>query len=161
MPATNSQESPAKPTEQAKRSFPVRLRGVLVGLICWSAIALAWSLEPRFSGYGTHQQLGLPGCSFLARNHLPCPSCGMTTSTVAMVHGRVSQAWSAQPFGVVFFAFIAIMATVGTAEFVSGKDIMPKLKPSIWWLAIGIAGMLAGWGWNLAVGYYSGQLPIK
>lgn len=50
---------------------------------------LAFTLEPDTRGYGTHQQLGLPECSFLTLTGKPCPTCGMTTSFSALVAGNL------------------------------------------------------------------------
>src|ERR1017187_9355755 len=63
------------------------VRGMLVG-IALGLIALfsvAFSLNPyQADGSArrmeTHKQLGLPECTFKQVTHLPCPSCGMTTS---------------------------------------------------------------------------------
>lgn len=63
--------------------------GLLLGF------GLAACLEPDHRGYGTHQQLGLPPCSFRMLLNLPCPSCGGTTCFALFVRGRWWQALSA------------------------------------------------------------------
>ena len=62
-------------------------------LVVWSVIllagfALAARLEPDPRGFGTHQRLGLPPCTFQSMFNIPCPSCGMTTSFANVVRGR-------------------------------------------------------------------------
>src|SRR3954447_16098360 len=49
--------------------------GTVLGVACW--------LRPDPRGMGTHQQLGLPPCTFYLYTDVPCPSCGMTTSFTA------------------------------------------------------------------------------
>lgn len=74
------------------RGLPLSLRGrVLLG--AWSAFlvagfALAASLEPDPRGYGTHQRLGLPPCSFQILFDINCPSCGSTTCFSRFVRGQ-------------------------------------------------------------------------
>ena len=68
-------------------------RWMLVGW-CFALIggfALAMTLEPDPRGYGTHQRLGLPPCTFQAFAGIPCPGCGMTTSFAHFVRGNFSQ----------------------------------------------------------------------
>lgn len=62
-------------------------------------LGLAWGLEPDPKGYGTHQQLGLPPCTFRSLTGIPCPSCGMTTAFAWTARGRVDRAWRANPAG--------------------------------------------------------------
>ena len=138
----------------------MRLRGAAVALSCGAVIAVAASLTPRASGQGTHQELGLPACSMLAETGYPCPSCGLTTSVAATAHGRIAEALSAQPFGVVLFAAVAVMGAAGAAELASGRDVIAVLRPSVWWVVAGLGGMLLGWAWKLAWGCATGQYPL-
>lgn len=50
------------------------------------SFALAVDPDPR--GYGTHQQFGLPPCSFRLLFGIPCPSCGGTTCVAHFVRGN-------------------------------------------------------------------------
>jgi len=113
---------------------------------CLTVLATSWMLQPRLAGHGTHRQLGLPACSFLVKTGKPCPSCGLTTSMAAMAHGKLALAFRAQPFGMVLFVTVAAMAGVGLAELMCGLDVVGALRPGLWWLAVALAGMLAGWG---------------
>jgi hypothetical protein len=65
-------------------------RALLVG---WAAFliggfALALWLEPDPRGFGTHQRLGLPPCTFRLFLGVDCPSCGSTTSFSHYVRGE-------------------------------------------------------------------------
>lgn len=53
-----------------------------------SGFALAASLAPDPRGYGTHQGLGLPPCSFQVLFGVNCPSCGSTTCFSHFVRGQ-------------------------------------------------------------------------
>lgn len=148
----------AEPT--ARRAFPLRLRGLLVALPCWAAVALGAYLTPAASGHGTHEQLNVPGCSFLARRGWPCPGCGLTTSFSAMARGRVGLAWRSQPFGVASFLAVIALGIVGSTELIANRAVLDRLRPSLWWALVLVAGLLAGWGWKAAAGYLRGDYPL-
>jgi hypothetical protein len=101
-------------TRQRRLTLWVRggLVVVTVGLI--ALFVVAWWLEPYgFDGrpmvMGTHQQLGLPPCSFYRWTHLPCPSCGMTTSFAFLVRGDIGNSLRANAVGTVFALWILLM----------------------------------------------------
>ena len=58
--------------------------GVLLSLVFATAL---W-LDPNPRGFGTHQGLGLPPCTFRENFEVPCPSCGFTTSFSHFVRGQ-------------------------------------------------------------------------
>jgi hypothetical protein len=60
----------------------------LAGLGGLTLLMLAVWLTPSPSGFGTHQQLGLPPCTFLYWFDIPCPSCGGTTAFSHFVRGQ-------------------------------------------------------------------------
>lgn len=80
-------------------SIEDRRNGYVLGrkaqaLLClWSlflvgGFSVALWLEPDPRGFGTHQRLGLPPCTFQALFETPCPGCGMTTSFSNFTRGR-------------------------------------------------------------------------
>ncbi len=165
---------PAGAERSPRPGRAVRLRGAAVAVACWSVLGVAAVLRPHASGTGTHQELGLPSCSFLARTGLPCPTCGMTTSLSAMAHGQVLLAWQAQPFGVVLFLALAGFAVLATVESLGGRGVLAGLqgagskRPGItaWglagWLAwVVLLGIPAGWALKLIVGLADGSLPMR
>jgi hypothetical protein len=83
--------------------FPLQRRGrwllVAWGLLLLGGFGLARRLEPDPRGFGTHQRLGLPPCSFRVLFHISCPSCGMTTSFSHFSRGELASAWRANPAG--------------------------------------------------------------
>lgn len=68
-----------------------------LGLVTLLGIA-AW-LTPERKGMGTHQQLGLPPCSFVMWFGERCPACGMTTSWSCLMRGRIGSGLQANPGG--------------------------------------------------------------
>jgi len=148
-------------TRKALPASRPRLRGAIIAAACWAVLALSWSLTPRAAGFGTHEQLGLPPCSFLARTGYPCPSCGLTTSIAAMSRGRLLAAFNAQPFGVILFAAIAFFAVAATVQCLTGRDVVSALRPGTWWAFAALGGMLGGWGLKIAAGLATGELPIR
>lgn len=72
--------------------------GLFAGMICVTAGFLAAaSIQPDPRGFGSHQQFGLPPCSFYTLFGIPCPSCGGTTCAAYFVRGRWIAAVCANP----------------------------------------------------------------
>lgn len=69
-----------------------RLCLLLVSALLLSGFGLAAWIQPDPRGFGSHQQLHLPPCTFQSQFHLPCPACGMTTSFAHFVRGHWLQA---------------------------------------------------------------------
>ena len=91
--------------------WPVRclLLALAAGIV--GILLLARKLEPDPRGFGTHTQLGMRPCSFLATTGKPCPACGMTTSFAWFARGRIDRSWQANPAGCVFAVLcVPIMA---------------------------------------------------
>jgi hypothetical protein len=139
----------------------VRLRGLVVAAPCWVVLAVALALMPRLRGYGTHQQLGLPACSFQARTGYPCPTCGLTTSLSSAARGDLAAALRAHPFGPVLLAGIVAIAAAGTAELVFATAVLPSLRISRWWAVAALAGLLVAWGIKIAAMHARGELPLR
>ena len=80
------------------------------GIAALAAVTLgiARALTPSPAGIGTHQQLGLPPCTFLHWTGFPCPSCGLTTCFAYAAHGEFIAAFFTQPFGLLAFALTVL-----------------------------------------------------
>jgi hypothetical protein len=101
--------------------FPVSSGGRWL-LLAWSLFLLggfasARMLEPDPRGFGTHQRLGLPPCTFRMLFGIPCFSCGMTTSFSHFTRGHFAQAVETNAGG-------AVLALVCAAQI-----------PWCWWSA--------------------------
>lgn len=158
MHSGSSQEAvaPSRPRAGSGQMW-IRLRGLALAAPCIGIVALALTLSPRSAGYGTHEQLGIPGCSLLASSGYPCPTCGMTTSVSAGVRGQFALAWRAHPFGLVLLGAIVALAVVGVVELATGRGSVHRLRPGLWWLWAGLAGLFGGWLWLLVTGIFDGR----
>jgi hypothetical protein len=86
-----------------------RLAMVIFALALLAVLGIARWLKPDPRGYGTHTQLGLFPCAFLALTGTKCPSCGMTTAFAWSVRGRFDRAWEANPAGSLLAPLCALM----------------------------------------------------
>lgn len=98
-------------------------RILLAGLVLFlsAGFALALQLEPDSRGYGTHQRLGLPPCTFLFLFGIPCPSCGMTTSFAHFVRGEFVPSLQANWVGTILATTCALMIPWATISVVLGR----------------------------------------
>lgn len=101
--------SPAPPLSADRLPWHYRLILVAVALVSLGLLITAATLEPDSRGFGTHQQMGLPPCTFMQVFGMRCPSCGMTTSWTLMLHGNVIASVRANAGG----ALLAVLAVIG------------------------------------------------
>ena len=92
----------------------------LLGLL---AVAAMLSPDPR--GYGTHERMGLPPCTFQAMFQIRCPSCGMTTAWAHAVRGRLDRAVRANAGGAGLTLLAALVGPWCLASGIRGR----------WWVA--------------------------
>lgn len=102
-------QSMSRPQKEPRvRIVEVNSKARLGHLLILVVVCLFWgvgfSLKPDPRGHGTHQQLGLPPCTIYFLTGRPCPSCGLTTSVSATLHGDLALAWRANPFGIAIVA---------------------------------------------------------
>jgi hypothetical protein len=108
-----------------------------IGLMAALVLASQLRADPR--GLGTHEQLGLPSCTFLTLTGMRCPACGMTTAWVHLMHGRASDALRANAMGTLL-AVLAIPAAAGALAFaVRGRPL--SRRPSEWVVALTAVGL--------------------
>lgn len=136
------------PAEVARR----RVAAAFILVATAALLGVAWWLEPSKQGFGTHQALGLPACSWPGRFGVPCPSCGMTTAFALAAKGRLLASFAAQPMGCLLAlgAGAALVASAWTL--LTGRTVWPVLE-RFWsgrtaWL-LGLAALLA-WGYKIA-----------
>ncbi len=89
-------------------SATVRILAACGAAILGALLAVAACLKADPSGLGTHQQLGLPPCTWLMLWGIPCPTCGMTTSWSRLLQGDIGGSLQANPAG----SLVALMAIV-------------------------------------------------
>jgi hypothetical protein len=96
-----------------------RLAWLALTVSALSVLGVARALVPDSRGFGTHLQLGLPPCGFLALTGLPCPACGLTTCFAHLARGQLALAVHANAFGVVLFA--CVLASLPLAVWASAR----------------------------------------
>ena len=101
----------------ARWSHALLLLGVLV------MVAVGLYLTPDPAGHGTHQQLGLPPCTIFYLTGRPCPSCGLTTSVSAILHGQLALAWRANPTGFLIVAAAGAVALNSLFALLWGRSV--------------------------------------
>ena len=106
-----------------------------IGLIL--IFVTACCLTPDARGYGTHQQLGLPPCTFRELVGIPCPHCGMTTSFANIVRGNWEAAWAANPVGIPLAALLACGIPWCFSVAVRGRWVGTQ-QPLLWFIGLGI-----------------------
>jgi len=84
-----------------------RVAWIVLASGAFVVLVLARTVTPDPSGFGTHEQLGLPPCLFHVWTALPCPGCGLTTSFAHLSRLDVSAAARAHLLGVPLFALTA------------------------------------------------------
>jgi len=157
----NDYATPAPPEVTVRNPRTARRNGLIAAGPCWAVLVTAWLLTARSGGYGTHEQLGLSACGSMMVHGVPCPTCGLTTSVTAAVHGDFAASVRANVFGLVLFAAVVAAAVIGTLQAVTGRNMLGRFVPRPWWKLplIAVGGVLAGWAIKLAVGYTAGQYP--
>ncbi|QOI99563.1 MAG: DUF2752 domain-containing protein [Phycisphaeraceae bacterium] len=127
--------------------------GVLA-LLALSFLILGAGLNPDPDGYGTHTQLGMPACGWLAASGKPCPTCGMTTAVALGCEGRFLASFSTQPAG----ALVPLLASVllWTAGYTAwtGSSLLRIVsrgagRPALVWAALGALAL--AWAYKLAL----------
>lgn len=102
LPLTSRSISNVIPNPQCDAtaiSFRLRLVAAVLGASLLAVCFIALRLEPDARGQGTHQQLGLPPCTFMMLFNIRCPACGMTTAWSNVVRGRLPSALRANVAG--------------------------------------------------------------
>ncbi len=128
----------------------IRLALLSVAMIPILLFAIASQLEPSSIGLGTHQQLGLPPCSFRVLFGIRCPGCGMTTSWAYFVRGQWLASMTVSLGG--FLLALAAMATTGLFSQSAWSGRLPGRESQKWMtlILVSIAVIsLADWGRRL------------
>ena len=120
--------------QEEQGGYPLRRAGRVL-LVVWSlcllaGFAVAFSLEPDPRGYGTHERLGLPSCTFRMLFGVPCPSCGITTSVAHFTRGEFVSAARANVAGLLLAVVCAVLIPWCWVSAVTGR-LWKVLQPGI------------------------------
>jgi hypothetical protein len=102
----------------------IALMLVAAGLIAVFAVAnklSPYGLDGKPLQSGTHQQLGLPPCTFRVWTGKPCPACGLTTSFALLVQGDLEASWNANAIGTLLAIFCLALAPWNLACALRGR----------------------------------------
>ncbi|HOW69887.1 MAG TPA: DUF2752 domain-containing protein [Phycisphaerae bacterium] len=128
-----------------------------------AVLVVAARLTPDDSHMGTHRQMGLPPCGFVAITGLPCPTCGMTTAFVCVTHGQLRAALRAQVAGALLAIATAVVGVAAAFCMMTGR--YPTLNwyrvdaaRLVYWVAL---MLVAAWGLTIALGLLDGSLPVR
>lgn len=129
-----------------------RVLAFVIALLSATPLVIAAFLRPSAAGHGTHLQLGLPPCGWVAFFHHPCPTCGMTTAFTHAVHGDPLSAFRAQPFGLLLCVLAGVTFWVALYACLTGAAVHRALAPlfgarTLWTL---LALALLAWGYKWA-----------
>ncbi len=113
-------------------------RGLLVGgaMAIFVLFAIAARLTPNPSGLGTHQQLGLPPCSFQFYLSLPCPTCGFTTTWALIMHGRLREAVQTNLGGAMLWLLAAFCGVWMLVSGLRGAWLIGRLNSTFFVVAL-------------------------
>lgn len=124
-----------------------RFVGFIIAFLSSSVIFAGYSIEPSASGIGTHRQMGLPPCGWMASSGMPCPSCGMTTAVSYSVRGKIVSAFVTQPAGAFFGLGVGIFGIFGIWMLITGSSFVRLhslfyTSNIVWWT---IALLVVSW----------------
>ncbi len=110
------------------RRWKLRLISSIVLLLSGGLLSVAAYLTPNAAGHGTHKDLGLPPCGFLATTSLPCVSCGYTTSFSMAADGDIWGSLVNQPAGAILALLTATVTVISAYALVVGVSLMPLAR---------------------------------
>ncbi len=120
-------DSTIEERELVRARLGSRVAGAALALAALGVLGIAAWLSPAAAGVGTHTQLGLAPCGFLAATGLPCATCGMTTATSLAAHGRLLSAAATQPAGLLFAVSLGCLVWLGGWLASTGRPAGPVL----------------------------------
>lgn len=105
---------------------------------------------------------------------IPCPGCGLTRATLALVHGHFAQAFRYHPLVLVFAPLFGAAIGKALVDFVRGApahvagESLPRSLPPAWWtrapgiaLASALGVLLVGVWLARFAGYFGGPVPVE
>ena len=92
---------------------------IIAAIIC-AGIAAFFGVFAVAGHYQADMGRWLGYCGFQQKTGLPCPTCGMTTATLAFAQGRIFEAFYIQPAGALLCSVMVIVALLALVVAVSG-----------------------------------------
>lgn len=116
------------PAYSSQFNWQNRLVGLMFFLPCAVVLGIASWFTPDGDGYGTHTQLGLAPCGFVARTGMPCATCGMTTSFAYAADGNIVRSFITQPAGATLATITAMISLLSGYALVTGINLLPVFR---------------------------------
>lgn len=137
--------------QRPKLDIGMRLIALGIAVGCAIVLGIAARLHPSHAGVGSHEQLRLSQCQFLAHTGLPCPTCGMTTSFSWFVRGNIPASFYIQPMGMLLAVITVIAIWTGLYIAITGRPALRILRflPRLPWVLICTLMLVAAWGWKI------------
>lgn len=153
--------SPATPAPARGVSWPSRRRLVGASVAAAAAVILgvASFLQPSPTGLGTHGQLNMPACTWIAVMDVPCPTCGMTTAFAHAADGHLLASLQTQPLG--FLLAITTAIALLTGVFVAATGSRAASMYTTLWTKAGVWTLilLAVGSWLYKIASYKELWP--
>lgn len=105
-------------------SLKQRLAAMLLGIGIVVVFGIAVCLRPDSRGFGTHQQLGLPACTFRSMTGVNCPHCGLTTSFCWFVRGDILRSMQANPAGMILAGASLVILSWSFVVGIRGRSVI-------------------------------------
>lgn len=146
-----TEAAPVTWSRNTTSSLARRLVALILVLATGAVLGVAVYLAPDARGHGTHEQLGLPQCNWVAAFDTPCPTCGMTTSFTYAAEGDFLSSIHAQPLGFLLAILTACTFLVSLYVLVTGSAVGGMLagmwRPRMIWLIVGV--LVIAWGYKI------------
>ena len=129
-------------------------RRMVAAIVCFGIIVF-FAVFALVGHYKINMGRWLGYCGFKQRTGLPCPTCGMTTATLAFAQGRIFEAFNIQPACgllcslMVIAAILAFIIAVFGIYFRFIERFFAEVKLRYMILAL-IIIIVAGWAVTLA-----------
>ena len=130
-----------------------RIGALILSMCALAVLVTATMLPPSPTGIGTHQQMGLPQCAWMAVSGIPCPTCGMTTSFSHFVRGNWVASFYVQPMGFVLALLSGTIFWAGLYIALTARPIHRLIHqlPMVWLVGAFMAFGIAAWGWKIFI----------
>lgn len=123
--------------------------GRQLGLVWGGAVVAAILVSP----WGGVFASWMPGCLFKQLAGIPCPSCGVTRSALALARFDLVHAFAAYPLQSLAWTFFVVGGLAAGALALAGRRLptMPRRLP--WWsVALVAAVVAANWAYSIHAG---------
>ncbi len=140
--------------ERIPRPMPIgeKIAWILLdAVILYYLLRVGFLTHPDARGVGTHEQLGMPPCSWPILYDMPCPTCGVTTATSYLLHLHPVRAFLTQPFGMLLAlsSILTVIASLG--HLIRGESLLFRLSKWNWgWILLAwTLLLLLSWWWKV------------